>query len=346
MGGVCRKHLLGAARAGRPDNGKNGMTKSRTGVLALKLLVTASILWWIMHTYGWKSIVETVSHTNITWLAAGCALFITSIFVGAVQWAIILKNRRVAVRFTAVVRLYFISTFLNNFVLGLVTGDIYRIASIHMSAGEGKRGFAATFLDRLAGLIVLSAFAIAGGTFILIKNVNLNKQFAAALSALALFTALFCVILALVGSTRLQALSRRVLAAFSWVPGLGRLQQVFENAFMDLHTPSDRAMFFSVAALSSIVQGMRIGVHILCACALGIFSPSQTFYFFVIVPVIALMMTVPLPLGVKEAGASTLFSVAGFVYQEALVMEFLATLVGIAGALPGAVVFLRGRKKA
>jgi hypothetical protein len=99
-------------------------------------------------------------------------------------------------------------------------------------------------------------------------------------------------------------------------------------------------MFLSVAAVSILVQSMRIGVHILCAAALGIFYVNQTWYFFVIIPIIALLMIIPLPLGVKETVAGTLFGAAGFVYTDALVMEFLATLAGIVSSLPGAGAFI------
>jgi hypothetical protein len=85
---------------------------------------------------------------------------------------------------------------------------------------------------------------------------------------------------------------------------------------------------------------MRIGVHILCAVALGIFAAGQVWYFFVIIPVIALLMIIPLPFGVRETVGGTLFGVAGFVYHEALVMEFLATLAGIFSSFPGAGAFL------
>jgi len=321
------------------------MTKlNNAGIFLLKLLITVAVLWWIVRTYGWTCIVQTVSRARLSWLAAALACSILSIFTGAWQWAVILKNRSVAISVPDIIRLYFIGMFLNNFVLGMVSGDIYRVASIHFEGREGRRGLAATFLDRLAGLITLSAFAIAGGAFILHHNIGVNKQLDAALAALALFGAIFLLILLLVCSTRLQELSRRWLGLFAWVPGMARMQRMLAETFMNLHTPHDRMMFFGVALLSILTQSLRIGVHILCAVALGIFSPLQIFYFFVIVPVIALMMIVPLPLGVKEAAAGTLFSVAGFAYHEALVMEFLATLAGIAGSLPGGAVFLKRRK--
>jgi hypothetical protein len=229
--------------------------------------------------------------------------------------------------------------FFNNFVLGMVTGDVYRIASVHGSGNDAGRGLGATFLDRLAGLITLSAFAIAGGIFIAAKNASIHKEFTSAAAVLALFTVIFISIFALVISTRLQTICRSVLLMLPWQWASGKAIKLLEHTFMNMHTKHDRIMFMRVACVSVLVQALRIGAHVLCAAALGIFMPYQIWYFFVIIPVIALLMIIPLPLGVKETIAGTLFGAAGFVYHEALVMEFLATLSGIVSSLPGAAAF-------
>ncbi len=88
---------------------------------------------------------------------------------------------------------------------------------------------------------------------------------------------------------------------------------------------------------------LRIIVHIFCAAALGVLTVENYHYFFIFVPIVAMLMTIPFPFGVKESIGGTLFALAGFVPSAAWVMEMLASIVGLTAALPGALFFVTHR---
>jgi protein-S-isoprenylcysteine O-methyltransferase Ste14 len=98
--------------------------------------------------------------------------------------------------------LYFIGMFFNN--IGTVAGDGIKVAYIKKRHQLGKIGFAATFLDRFAGLLALSAYA-GVGCFVLLWKGGINDHAVLNLVRLtmALF-ALFALILAFLTMRRLR----------------------------------------------------------------------------------------------------------------------------------------------
>jgi MFS family permease len=218
------------------------------------------------------------------------------------------------------------------------------VASLHLDKRDGKASFAATFLDRLAGLIALSLFAIVGGIIIFVLNIQQNKQFFMVLGVLSLFVGIFFGFFIILLSRRLQNALRILLQRLPAFPSKGLIQNVLEETFINRRGKEDKRMLIQVGFLSLIIQSLRILVNIFAAQALGIFSFSTLHYFFVIIPIVALMVTVPMPFGVRETVGGICFGLAGFSVDQSVVMLFLATIVCVAGSLIGGVWFLLDRK--
>jgi hypothetical protein len=105
----------------------------------------------------------------------------------------------------------------------------------------------------------------------------------------------------------------------------------------------DYKLLASVSALAILTQFLRIGVHILTAASLGLLTAANFQYFFIFVPIIAMIMTVPLPFGAREAFGGALFALAGFPQDAAFIMGFLASLIGIAVSSLGGIFFVAGK---
>ncbi len=310
----------------------------------LKIFVPGAVISWITYTYGWNNIRTTVLQAHLSWLFGGVLLFVISVFFGAIQWQIILENKKVILPFEKTLRLYFIGIFFNNFILGTIAGDAFKVASLHLDKRDGKASFAATFLDRLAGLIALSLFAIVGGAIIFVLNLQQTKQFFMVLGVLALFIGIFFGFFIILLSQRLQNALRILLQKLPAFPGNELIQSVLEETFINRRGKDDRRMLIQVGFLSLVIQSLRILVNIFAAQALGIFSFSTIHYFFVIIPIVALMVTIPMPFGVRETVGGILFGLAGFSVEQSVVMLFLATIVCISGSLVGGIMFLLDEK--
>lgn len=310
---------------------------------ALKLAITLLVFWWIDKSFGFSNIAQTLSEANFFWFIIAISVHIISIFLGAWQWGIILKNRGVQLSVFETIKLYYTGMFFNNFIFGTIAGDSFKVAVLHKQKNSGKTGFAATFLDRFSGLAALSVFAILGGIIINVTNFASDKDLHLTMLILAFFTFMLLLVFLLIFSKRLQVLFSKILIKF---PSdiTTKIEKVVSSIYIDRRNNSDTKMLTQVFSLSLLIQALRISTHIFCAAALGIFAFNQLHYFFVIIPITALLMMVPLPFGVIPAIAGAIFAAAGFSQENATIMEFLATIAGIIGSLAGAVFFLIDKK--
>jgi uncharacterized protein (TIRG00374 family) len=302
----------------------------------LKITVTAGVLACIVWKLGWREILVTLEQANMAWLASALVLFFISGWLGVVQWQIILKNRGVTLPFSRVFSLYFIGMFFNNFALGIIAGDAVKVAYIKLGDGRGKAGFAATFLDRFAGLWAMLGYAIFGSVLLIKQKAIESGSMTLAIVALFVTFLLFGGALVFLMSKTLQRFAFRLLDALPF-PQKEPLKRILDETLIETH---DMHILLPVGVLSTVVQFMRIGVHVLCAGSLGLLSAANIHYFFIFVPILAMMMIIPLPFGIRESAGGTLFAFAGFQVQPAIVMGFLATIIGSAASLIGGILFV------
>jgi len=310
----------------------------------LKILITVLVIAFIIHRLGWRDIVETVAQANVVWLIMALALFIISGVLGVVQWQILLRYKGIYLTFFRVFTLYFIGMFFSNFVFGIVAGDAVKVALIKASKGSVKAGFAATLLDRFVGLWSLMGFAIAGSLILLKRGLLGQGRLTTAAVSLAAAFVIFCVICVFLVSKRVQHFSFTILNALP-VPGKDKIKEIVQEIIFEAH---DRYIIIPIAVLSIFTQAMRICVHILCAESLGLLTAANFQYFFIFVPILAIVMLVPLPFGVKEGLGGSLFLLAGFspdTPEAPMVMEFIASLTGIIASLLGGIFFISSKIK-
>jgi len=311
----------------------------KLAVNAAKVVVTALIIAVLVRKLGWGTIAGTVSGADPLWLAAGFAVFLISGGLGVVQWRLLLKNRGLALPGSRAFKLYFVGMFFNNFIMGGIVGDAVKVASIRSRDGSGKAGFAATFLDRFAGLWAMCGFAAVGSVILLQRGMITHGRVETAVTALFAAFVLFAGIMLFLTMKPLQSLFFSIIDRFAVLRKF-RVKEIMSEMLIEAQ---DLRLLAAVAALSAVTQFLRISVHILTAASLGLLTAANFQYFFIFVPIIAMMMTVPLPFGVREAAGGALFALAGFPKEAAFIMGFLASLIGIAASMLGGVFFVTER---
>ena len=313
------------------------MARLRKSLITLaKLLITILVIVLLIGKLGWEDILSTTLQARPLWLCVALVVFIISGWLGVIQWQILLKNRGIPLAFGRAFRLYFVGMFFNNFVMGGIVGDAVKVASIKSRDGKGLAGLAATFLDRFAGLWAMSGFAVAGSFVLLQRGTLTHGKVGTAVLALFVTFLLFAGILVFLLSKPLQRLFFRLSDAIVFLRKV-KVKEIVSEMLIEAH---DIHVLGKVALLSALIQFLRIGVHALVAASLGLLSVSNFQYFFIFVPVIAMLMTIPLPFGVREAAGGALFALAGFPVDAAFVMGFLATLVGLGASFLGGLFFV------
>jgi hypothetical protein len=100
------------------------------------------------------------------------------------------------------------------------------------------------------------------------------------------------------------------------------------------------SLVITIGCLSLVIQSLRIATHLFSAAAFGILTAHNFIYFFIFIPLVALLMIVPLPFGIRETVGGHLFALTGIPNQAAFLMQFMASLIGVTGSLWGGFKFL------
>jgi uncharacterized protein (TIRG00374 family) len=310
---------------------------SRTRTLlrnALKLAVTGLVIWYVVHKLGWSNIVSTCRSIDPLYALLGLAACVISIVLGAFQWYLLLHRKDLRLSFREAFELYYIGMFFNN--VGTVAGDGIKVAYVKQRHGLGKIGFAATFLDRFAGLLALSGFAAAGCVILLHQGELHNTTVQAIVRFTAVLLALFACMLAFLTMRRLRR------AFFALVNKLRLPKREFINDLVDI-TGLDInhfSLIVKIGLISLVIQGLRIATHLCCAASFGILTVHNFVYFLIFIPLMSLLMIVPLPFGIRETVGGHLFALTGIPNQAAFLMQFMATIIGVAGSLWGGIEFM------
>jgi uncharacterized protein (TIRG00374 family) len=301
---------------------------SRALRVAVSGLLFALILWKIdLGTVAGQ--FGRLRWSHVVWATA---LFAYSNVLGAVQWDLLLKAQGIRLSFRRVVSLYFVGLYFSNFLPANLGGDVVRVYDVHRSGGHTGGAVAATFFDRLFGLVALALLALAAALCL----PRALEHRVVAWSGVGLAAILACV-LGVVFSRRLARRLERVLRPLGF-RGLGeKLRAVYDSAYA---YRSRTGLLWGVTGIALVVQVMRVLVHYEVARALGIAVPMP--YFFLFIPLIAILIALPVSIngiGVREGAGILLFGHVGVARAEAFSMGFLAYLVGVAVSLVGGVLF-------
>jgi hypothetical protein len=301
--------------------------------LALRLLVSAALLYWLFHNLqgGWARLGAVQPQR----LSPALLVFTLSTILGGLQWGLLLRHAGVALPLPHLLRVYWIGLFFNNFLPSNVGGDLVKVADVSWSTGATGRVVAGTLLDRLLGLCALStlglvAAAILGGP----RPAGLPLGF------LALVSVGLLSLSALLLSRRLGQALLRLMRGWRW-RGLGERAAVLIEDFQQ-YRRSPRFLL-GVVALALVVQGLRVLTHVLVAWALEIPLDLQTLLgLYVLIPVLGVAIVLPISfngLGLREFIATRLLPGIGIGAEAAFALQIATYLVQVLVSALGGVFF-------
>jgi glycosyltransferase 2 family protein len=303
----------------------------------LKALVSAILVFWLLRRIGIGSILDHFQQASWRWLIISLTVFTVSNVLGALQWHLLLDNRGVRLTLRHSLWLYHIGLFFNNFLLGNVGGDAFRIYDIRRLSNRTDAAFSTVFLDRFIGFFALSSLALLVAAFMIFHLLASSAVYAIVL----IFSSWVLALLFLF----FEGFAVKFAWLFRWIlpPPIHIKAKAFYyslNAFRH-----EKKLLYRVFALSLIIQTLRILTHWSAARALTLnVSPG---YFFLFIPIVALLAGLPISLGglgVREQSAVTLFGQIGIPSAQIVAFEVLAYLVGIIATLPGGILFVLRKK--
>jgi hypothetical protein len=130
--------------------------------LFARILISGSILGWLVFKVDWTELAARVRAADPAWLAVAVVLAGMALVLAARRWQILLRVHAVDPGFPLLLRVSFIGQFFNAFLLGTTGGDVVKIFYITQAAPEQRSAAGlSVLLDRAVGLAALVTLALA-----------------------------------------------------------------------------------------------------------------------------------------------------------------------------------------
>ena len=299
--------------------------KALRAIAAVALLGLA--LWWAGPAEVWRA----ATGARGEWILAALGLVAIDRALNAYRWIAlldpILGDRRPPL--AAILRIFFVSTYLGTFLPGSVGGDAVRTFALNRLQVPAADAFASVFLDRFLGIVANLMMAIAG--LAVARDLADDPVVRAGL----LMTAAICLVAAALIFSRHTARASTGLA--QRLPGR-RAGTITARLVGGLQRyASEPKVLAAVLTASIAVQILRVLQAYFLGRALGIDLPVTAYFAFI--PPILIVMMMPITifgLGTSQVAFVALFSRANVANADAFALSVLFLALGAAGNLPGA----------
>ena len=303
------------------------------GPLALRTLVTVLVLTYLASRIDLVDVVEVVTRIDGALWTLLALVTAADRALATGRWLLLVRASGIDLPTWHGARLFLVSSFLGSFLPAGVGGDIARTWELATRTGRPGRAVAIAALDRWLGLASVLALGAAG--LVLVGGLPIDPRLAG-----AVYVLLCAVLLAGFAGRLAERMAAAVLPA-RWMAAVlavtGAVRQFLGR----------KAAVGLVVGLSFGAQVLRVVLAWLIGVGLAIDIPLS--YYFVVMPIGIVLILLPISiagLGPAQGAVMWMLRPAGVPDELSFAMSTLFVLLGVAGNLPGAVLFLRSRSEA
>lgn len=314
-------------------NSDSAPKSRRTIINLMKLIVSISLVLWLFQRIGLQMILRQLASANWWWILAAVTTFAASNILGSLQWHILLRSQNVPVSFRQSLSFYHVGLFFNNFLIGNIGGDALRIYDVRRFSGDSTVAVSTVVFDRFIGFLTLTSIAMVVSLLWIRRLTSLDAVYVTGLVLLIWMIALFFLF-----NEKAGMMIGRIFSPLLPSGVAEKIQGIYSSINQLRHSRRILAQLFSI---STTVQILRVLTHYWAALSVG--AHTGIYYFFIFIPIIALLASLPISfggIGVREQSAAVIFATVGLAASKVVTFEFLAYLVGILAALPGGLVFI------
>ena len=313
---------------------------SMRGVVArawpwLKLLLGVALLVLLGWLVDWPGTWRTLRDSDSALVLAAAALLVSALIVSTAKWERLARFACGRLRFLALLRAYWIGTFVSNYLPSNVGGDVARVLALRRVASAAQLA-GSVLVERLTGV---AALAIISAICLVLRpaqpwNLNLALWLLVGAILVGIALALAAGGLLLHGGggrlERLPALARRIAAK---LVRFGEAVADFRNAPGELAVAGLwSCLFYLVLMLFQFTVLRAVGSTITLADA-ALVAP--------LVPLVSLLPITANGLGLTEGAFVLFYTQMGVPAEQAFAAAILRRLVTIAVSLPGGLIWLR-----
>ena len=301
---------------------------------ALRILIAVGLTAYVLWAANPSQVLREAATADWRWIAAAVALVLLDRGLMAYRWMVLLCALSPGTRppFGAVLRIFFISTFVGSFLPSLA-GDMYRAYSLSRLHVSGVEAAASVIMDRALGVVSMLLVAIAALAFA--RNVI---DMPGVLPTILVASAGCAAGAAALYSERVASLAVRATALLP-----GRKLRMLAAGLVDAVRRYARhhGELTNVLVASIGVQGLRVLQAFCLGAALGITAPVWTYFAFV--PLIVMLMQVPITpsgLGTSQLAFPLFFGQVGVPPAQSVALSILFIALALVGNLPGVLLYL------
>jgi uncharacterized protein (TIRG00374 family) len=297
----------------------------------VRLAITIAILVYLASEIDMAASARAVLRIDLRYLALVLALVACDRAVMILRWVLLLKASRVAISAGDAARIFLISSFVGSFLPAGIGGDVARAYGLSRATSDTAEALASVAIDRVLGIVALLIMGVAGllATAATVRDWRVSASLSLLLAG--------CV--ALLWADRVvRALMPRALEDHR----LGRRLRGVGDALSRYR--GRPGALGQVLAWSVGVQVLRIVQAYCLGVGLGIGVPFR--YYLVFMPVALLMLLLPISVsgfGLPQAIIVWLTQPLGVPDEQSFALSTLIVLTGLAGNLPGLILWLRRR---
>jgi uncharacterized protein (TIRG00374 family) len=303
--------------------------RSALGSWWLRLAVSVAILAYLGSQIDMRRALVAVLRVSPAHLALVLLLVAVDRVVMILRWVLLLRSSGTAVSAATAARIFLVSSFVGSFLPAGVGGDVARAYGLSQTTRDSSEALASVAIDRVLGILALLLMGVVG---LLTTATALTDWRVGA--GVALLLAGACAMLWadwLVSAFVPSRLRRRRIGAH--IVGIGDALSRYRAR------PAALAQVFG---WSVAVQVLRIAQAYLLGLGLGIAVPFR--YYLVFMPIGLLMLLLPISVsgfGVPQGVIVWLMRPLGVADEQSFALSTLIVLTGLAGNLPGLVLWLR-----
>ena len=305
----------------------------------IKIAVSIALFYLIFRNIDFNSFGEVMQSARLGMLALAYLVLWAGHFVCVFRWRMLLRPLMPVRSLKSLFGIYCIGLFFNLTFPTVVGGDVVKIFYVGKQSNSYSQSFAATFLDRDAGMLAMMILACAGILFnhvtvpgIAVEIIVWAATAAFVLGNICLFT------------PRFRRAATRLLRRLRMLKIADKLDRVSSV----LHVIGSRKSLLTASLLISFAnQVLAISAVWITALALNLDIPLS--YFLIFVPVITLISMIPVSLngmGLREYAFLSLFSAVGIPAESCIALGLLSSILIILSSLPGGIIYIFFKNKA
>jgi len=311
------------------------MNKKSHFIKILKFIIGAFllILLLIWQDNG-RKVIEVFLNFRWQYIIALFSIAIFLNWISCIKWKLFLKERGITISIFQLFMLYLIGQFFNNFMLGIVAGDLTRIYLLGRKINSHSKSAASVILERLTGFMALMILALA---FSLI-NFRLLKEPIIRISII-IITFCFLIFFIIVFNPKIIDI---ISNKFQFLPFSIKVFSKIKKVIFDINYFKGKHRLLLFAMLYSFAFHLFTSVNVYFSCLAIHFHPSFLDVA-VITPIILLITSIPVSpgnIGWWEWSFSVLLAQAGAGIPQGVAVALIIRAVGLVFSALGGLFFL------